>query len=218
MRAPQPVKPISVSELRIPPKAAKELERSRKAYDTGDFPASNEHLEKALHIYPQFFEARYDLGVNDSLLGQYEKALADFQRAAEIDPSRPEAHNALALALSFLARYSEAEASARQALALDPASLECRFMLGRAILGQGRITQEAMALLQQSEAKFPSAHLIRAQVLLLQGKVDDVVTELEAYVKSPDTENRDQAQCWIALLNGVATGSCAANKTFPVFH
>lgn len=218
MRAPQPVKPISINALRIPPKAAKELERSRKAYDAGDFLVSNAHLEKALQIYPQFFEARFDLGVNYVWLGQYEKALTEYQGAAEIDPSRPEAHNGLALALSFLARYPEAEASARHALALDPALLECRFLLGRAILAQGRITQEAMTVLQQSEAKFPAAGLIRAQVLLLEGRVDDVVAELEAYLKSADTENRDQAQCWIALLNGVATGSCAANKTFPAFR
>jgi tetratricopeptide (TPR) repeat protein len=218
MRTPQPVKPISVSELRIPPKAAKELQRSRKAYDTGDYLASNDHLEKALRIYPQFFEAHYDLGVNYVCLGQYEQALAQYQAALEIDPSRADAHNGLALALSFLARYPEAETAARRALELDPAPLNYRFLLGRAIIAQGRITPEAMTLLQQSQAKFPAANLIRAQVLLTEGHIDAAAAELQAYLQSADPDNKEQAQCWLALLNGAATGSCAANKTFPAFR
>src|SRR5260221_4894217 len=54
---------VPVSQLRIPSKAIKEFERSQKAFQSGDVRASADHLQRALHIYPDFIQAHNTLGV-----------------------------------------------------------------------------------------------------------------------------------------------------------
>lgn len=218
MRVPQPVKPISVKELLIPAKAVKELQRSEKAFYGGDLRASREHLEKAVHIYPDFFEAHYNLGTNYVRLHEYEKAFTEYQTAMAINSNLPQAHHGLAVSLYFLGRYSEAEASARRALELNPESIDYRYMVGRAIIAQGLFTPETRQFLLDSQEKFPNASLLLAQIFVSQGKIDDAVTELQTYLRSPDPDNKEKAECWLALLNGVASGTCAAQKTFPDFR
>src|SRR5438270_2883822 len=43
-RPPGDVKPVSVGELLVPSKAAKEMQRSEKAFQAGDVRASTQHL------------------------------------------------------------------------------------------------------------------------------------------------------------------------------
>jgi tetratricopeptide (TPR) repeat protein len=213
-----PGKTVSMNELLVPPKALKELQRSVKAYNARDFRGSNEHLEKALRIYPDLWQAHFDLGGNYIRLGEYERSLPEFQKALELNDSFPQAHHGRSVALFFLHRYPESEASARRARELDPDSVEYRYMLARSIVAQGRFTAEAKELLQQSAARFPNANLVLAELFLNQGKIDEVVAELRTYLQSPDKVNRSEAECWLALLNGTATGECAAQKGFPQFH
>jgi tetratricopeptide (TPR) repeat protein len=216
--SPQPVKPVSVDELLLPPKALKEIQRSQKAFEAGDLRASNEHLEKALRIYPDLTEARYDLGGNYLRLHEYEKALPQLQQFVDRYPDRSQGHYGLAVTFFLLQRYREAEASARRALELEPDPVDYRYILGNALIAQGHDTDEAKQLLRQSEAKFPNASLLLAQVFWNERKIDDVVTELQAYLRAPDPVNKASAECWLAILNGAATGACAAGKTFPDFR
>ena len=212
------LKPVSVQQLRIPEKALKEIQRSQKAFEAGDLRASNDHLKKALRIYPDLTQAHFDLGGNYLRLHEYEQALPEFQQFVETYPDSAQGYYGLSVALFLMRRYSEAEASARRALELDPDALDYRYMVGNSMIGQGHITPEAKELLHQSESKYPNASLVLAQVLLHEGKIDDVVAELQAYLRSPDPVNKANAECWLALLNGTATGSCAAQKTFPDFR
>jgi len=57
-----PVNPVPVSQLRIPSKAVKEFERSLKSFQAGDVHTSAGHLEKAVQIYPDFFQAQQFAG------------------------------------------------------------------------------------------------------------------------------------------------------------
>lgn len=216
--APQPVKPVSVNELLIPPKALKELQRSQKAFSSGDLRSSNEHLEKALRIYPDCVQAHFDLGGNYLRLHDYAKGLSEYDKSVAIDPNFALGYHGRSAALFLMGRFTEAEAAARRTLEFDPASSDYRYMLAVAITAQGHITPEARTLLRQSEDKFPAASLLLAQVFLNEGKIDDVVAELQTYLKAPDSQNKAPAQCWLALLNGVASGTCAAQKTFPAFR
>jgi tetratricopeptide (TPR) repeat protein len=219
--APQPspsLRPVSVEQLLIPSKAIKELQRSQKAFESGDLRNSNAHLEKALRIYPDIPQAHFDLGGNYLRLHEYERALPEFQQYVEKYPDLSRAHYGLSVAYFLLHRYAEAEASARSALEISPDLIEYRYMVGSAMIAQGHCTAEAKELLLQSKEKFPNASLLLAQIFLNERKIDDVVTELRAYLRSPDQLNRSAAECWVALLNGTASGSCAAQKTLPDFR
>src|ERR1700741_4177223 len=74
------LKPVSVQQLRIPEKALKEIQRSPKAFEAGDLRTSNDHLKKALRIYPDLIQAHFDLGGNYLRLHEYEQALPEFQQ------------------------------------------------------------------------------------------------------------------------------------------
>jgi Tetratricopeptide repeat len=217
-RPAEPLAPVSVHDLLIPPKALKEIQRSQKAFDSGDIRASSDHLQKALRIYPDIPQAHFDLGGNYLRLHQYEKALPELQQFVDTYPDRPQGHYGISVALFLLHRYPEAEVSARKAMDLDPDPLEYRYMVGSAMIAQGRCTSETKELLRQSEPKFPNASLVLAQIFLNEGKIDDVVAELHAYLRSPDSANKASAECWAALLDGTASGACAAGKTFPEFR
>src|SRR2546423_12359287 len=60
-RQTQSTRHVSVSELLVPSKAAKEMQRSEKAFQAGDVHASKQHLQKAIEIYPDFVLAHHAL-------------------------------------------------------------------------------------------------------------------------------------------------------------
>ena len=211
---------VPVSQLRIPSKAVKEVERSQKAFEAGDIRASADHLEKAVQIYPDFLQARNILGTRYVRLGEYDKALAEYQAALAIDPHAAQTYHNLCVALFFLRSYSEAELAARHSLEFVPQHVASRYMLGRALIAQGHATPEAIEMLRQSEDKFPNASLILATVFSNQGHVDEAVTELRQYLKaSPDPDNKQKAQCWLQQLSHEPlVASCTGAAAPPSFQ
>lgn len=220
MRMPLPAKPVSVNELLIPPKAAKEMERSQKAFQSGDVRTSAEHLEKAVQIYPNFLLAHNLLGTRYVRLGEYEKALSEYQKAERLDPQLAQTHENLTVALLFLNRFPEAESAARRALELDPDLVSARYSLARALLGERHVTQEAIDQLRQSESQFPNASLILAQIHFRQNDTAGTITELHRYLQAPpDADNKRKAECWLAqLTHATAEPSCPASITIPSFQ
>src|ERR1700720_686161 len=148
--------PVPVSQLRIPSKAIKEFERSQKAFRSGDLRMSAGHLQNALQICPDFIQAHNALGLRFVQLGEYQKALAEHETALSLNPRDAETHQDLSFALLLLNRSKEAEDEARQALDLDSQSVAARYVLGRALIAERRVTPEAIELLRQSENAFPN--------------------------------------------------------------
>lgn len=209
---------VPVSQLRIPSKAVKEVERSQKAFQTGDLRASAEHLEKAVSIYPNFLQAHNVLGARYLKLGEYEKGLAEYQTALSIDPNLGEIYHNLAVALFFLGRYPEAESAARRALERNPNEPASRYVLGRILVMLGRKTPEMVEMLRQSERQFPNASLVLAQIYYNEGQTDQVIAELRAYLKAPEADNKPKAECWLAQLTHESTATCTTTRTPPDFH
>jgi tetratricopeptide (TPR) repeat protein len=211
---------VPVSQLRIPAKAVKEYERARKAFQHGDVDFSANHLQKALHIYPDFIQAHNVLGLCFIQLGDYQKALAEHEAALALDPHRVETHQDLSLALLSLNRFQEAEDEARQALQLDSNSVAARYTLGRAIIGQGHASAEAIEMLRRSEDAFSDASLVLAQIHFSAGRTDQVVADLRHYLRSPlDPDNKHTAECWVAQLSQQpAPAGCPAEVTRPSFR
>ena len=66
-------------------------------------------------------------------------------------------HSNKAAALVMLNRCPEAEKAARRALQLDPELISANYMLGIAMLMQGRITSETVAHLEVAAKMYPNA-------------------------------------------------------------
>jgi len=213
-RLAKPGDTVSTRDLLIPPKATKELQRSQTALHSGDIRSSAQHLEKALQIYPHYLEAHNNLGSRYIELHEYEKAAAEFQKAIDLDPRIMQPFNNLSVALFLLQRYLDAEAAARRALDLDPHNFAAQYMLGCVLATEKRNPSEAMELLRQTEAQFPDARLLLAQILIRQGAVNEAENELHEYLRVPGVEKKQKVECWLARLEQTsATTGCAQANT-----
>src|SRR5258707_6878850 len=212
--------PVPVSQLRIPSKALKEFERYQKAFHSGALSTSVGHLQKALQIFPDFIQAHIALGLRFIQLSEYRKALTEQETALALDPRSAQTHQHLSFTLLLLNRNQQAEAEARQALDLDSQSAAARYVLGRALVAQGRATADAIEMLRQSENVFPNASLVLAQIHFAAGQTDQVITELRHYLRAPiDRENKQKAECWVAQLSQQPSPSgCPAESVRPSFR
>ena len=201
-------------ELRIPPRAMKELQRSQSAFLSGDVRSSARHLERALQIYPHYLEAHNSLGSRYIELREYEKAAAEFQKAIDLDPRVMQPFNNLSVALFLLQHYPDAEIAARRALDLDPHNSAAQYMLGCILATEKRNPSEAMELLRENEVEFPDARLLLTQILIRQGAVNEAKNELREYLKVPGVEKKQKVECWLARLEQTsATTGCAQANT-----
>jgi len=211
---------VSVSRLRIPAKAIREYERAQKALQQNDVQASADHLQKALHIYPDFIQAHNALGVRFLQLGDFQKALTEYDLALSLDPGDALTHQNRSFALLLLNRNQEAEAEARQSLDLDSQLVTSRYVLGRAVIAQAHATPEAIEMLRSSESAFPDASLVLAQIHFAMGQTDETIVDLRHYLRAPlNADNKQKAECWVAQLSREATpAGCPAVATRPSFR
>jgi len=189
---------ISKEQLLVPSKAIKELQRSQRDYASGDVRASARHLENALKLYPNYLEARNNLGAQYIELHEYEKAIAELQMATRIDSSAVQPFNNLGVAFFHLHRYSEAETAARRALSLDPQNSISRYVLGCTLVMQNRNSAEALEMLRGTRSVFPDSRLMIAKILLRSGAVEEAKQELREYLAVPGIENQVIAERLLA--------------------
>lgn len=214
--APQPALPmgetVSVTELRVPSAAAKELRLSLKRFDSGDLRGSARHLEKAIQMDDHIPAAHHNLGACYLRLREYEKAVGEFQRALELDPHMMPPRTSLAGALFLLHRFSEAEEAAHEAYKLEPTNPTARYLLSRILAIEGHDTPEVLEMLRASRSQFPAAHLVLASLLLKQKSTDDALFELREYLKQPGVPEKSKVACMIErLTNSSRASACAMN-------
>jgi thioredoxin-like negative regulator of GroEL len=207
---------VPVSDLVVPPKAAKEFERSMKAFQSGDFQSAAGHLEKAIHIDPEFVQAHNNLGATYLNLREYDSAAIQFQKTIELAPKLQEPYHNLGMALMLLRRFPEAEVAVRHALDIAPQRLSARYTLGRILAMEGSTTPEAVEMLSQVATERPEARLPLAQVLLNRGAVDQAAAELRTYLKDPDPAKKQLVECWLAqITHEPGSQSCMLAKQKP---
>ncbi len=214
-RSPRLGETISLGELRIPPKAIKEIQRSQTALRSGDVRSSAAHLEKALQVYPQSLEVHNNLGSRYIELREYEKAAVEFQKAIDIDPRVMQPFNNLSVAFFLLQRYPDAETASRHALDLDPQSVTPRYMLGCILATEKRNPLEAMEMLRQTKREFPDSRLLLAEILLSRGAINEAENELRDYLAAPGAEKKQNVERWLARLTqtSATTNSVTQHST-----
>ena len=105
-----------------------------------------------------------DLGTLYAKTDRPQEAWAQYERALELEPNLALLHSSEAAALAMLGRWEEAEKAARHALQLDPKSIEAHYMLGIAMMKQGKITPETAAHLGIATKTHPRARGFLAEV------------------------------------------------------
>lgn len=200
--AARPGEPVSVSRLLrpIPKKARKEFDSSIRAAEEGQLQASTAHLEKAIHIFPEYFEAHNNLGARYLKSGELDKALNEFEMSIALSPAFVMAHVNLSVALLNKRLYPEAETAARRAVQLEPQSAPAHYVLGQALFAQRKNAPEAVENLRKSVETFPKSRLLIAQILERQNAFSDAAVELRSYLALANVEKKKEVQAWLADL------------------
>lgn len=193
---------VSIQDLerKISPKALKESERARKASQKGDTASAISHLEKAVQLDANFWQAHNNLGILYLGASQPDKALGQFQEAFKLEPDSATVNSNLAAVLIGLKRYPEAEKAARRSLRFDPSRDKAHYILGLSLEEQNRNADEALHNLTMVEPEFPAAHVAVAQILLRRGEKTQAANELKEYLYSGHAVHRRTIEAWIARL------------------
>jgi tetratricopeptide (TPR) repeat protein len=144
--------------------AVQAFSRGVRAWDKGQYNEALHLFSEAVRLDPGYTQARVNLGAVYAKTGLPEQALNQYEQALMLEPNVPVLHSNKAAALVMLSRWEEAEQSARRALQLDPESIDGHYMLGIALMKQGKITPETAAHLAIAAKKHPRARAYLAEV------------------------------------------------------
>jgi tetratricopeptide (TPR) repeat protein len=189
---------VGYIDASVPIEARKEFEKAQMSFfDERNFDQAVRHLEKALSLYPRFFEAELSLGTLYMDIGKWEQAESSLRHAVEINGKVPNAYFALGEVYFRQARFPEAEKILRDGLLLDNRSWKAHFTLARVYWKQEDLprTGRQLALTLQLNPNAADAHLLAAKVLMRARKFDDALSEFQEYLRlEPKGTYADQAR------------------------
>ena len=200
---------VSVRELQrpVPQKAFRAFVDAQRETQSGRAVEAVRKLELAVRLYPEFADARSNLGVEYIRLRRYRDALEQFEKAVASGAPSAMLYGNLCYAYWALGRFEEAEQSARRAVSTDDRYGRAHYLLGSLLernvrSGDLRKAPEAAHHLRQGATDVPHAHIEIAQIYLTEGDPLGAAEELRLYLKSGDASARADAQRWLAELSG----------------
>ena len=176
---------LSVRIVQIPPKARKEFESGKIRMEAQDVPASMQHFQKAIELYPKYAEAYQLLGVMHLQTGKLKDAEEELQKATEIEPNLSTAYFALGICRNEMAKYPDAEAALARGLELDPKSPDGHYHIAEAYWNLGRwqeSEQHASKALTLKPDMAP-AHVLLGNSLLRKKDAPGALKEFKEYLR-----------------------------------
>lgn len=196
---PPPSSSKVVLDASVPPEARKEFEKAEAILATEKKGKTEEgilHLQKALTLYPNFFEAQLKLGAAYMDLQQFEKAEQALKETLEIEPKIANAFFALGEIYLRQKKDEEAEKVLLRGLQIEDRSYEGHLTLAHVYVDMAsKIKDEAPARpylekaysqVNQSLKLNPNlaqAHLVKGNLLLRVRRASDAQHEYEEYLR-----------------------------------
>jgi len=179
---------VSLNRLRHapPPKAERRMARAIEAFQAGEEAEGVKQLEKAIEIHPEYIEAHNNLGVHYQRAGRYEEAAEQFAAALALDPSLVQGYSNMSLALAALGRFDEARDHARRGFELAPRSPSANYALAALLARDEARRDDAVKMFRVAAPTYPKAHLLAADLLLVQGKTEEARRELQGFLNESD--------------------------------
>jgi tetratricopeptide (TPR) repeat protein len=179
---------IKLLDANVPLVAQKEFEKAQLAFlsDRKDrIDEAVQHLEKAIAIYPRFYEALNALGAIYISQRNWPKAEESLLLARDVHPNSAETAFLLGELNIAQTHDGEAEKFLREGLKIDNRSWKGHFMLGRLYWRQGDLVKagKQIALTLQLNPNLAEAHLLGANILLRAGKHEDALSEFNEYLR-----------------------------------
>jgi len=192
-----------VIDARVPPNAREEFVRGREALAKKSGQDAVGHFQKAILIYPEFFDAQLLLATAFMDLREWPKAEAALLRALEIKSDDPTALLALGEVYWREKRNDEAEKSLLEGLKLDEKNWHGHFTLGRLYWDKSDVMKAGPAIGRTLQLKpdFAEAHLLAGNILLRLNQPQRAQSEYQEYLRlAPKGEYATEARDLIQKL------------------
>jgi tetratricopeptide (TPR) repeat protein len=193
-----PANTVSAVALQIPGKARAEYEKGCGDLRDGKFESAENHLRKAIQIYPKYADALVLLGQLLAAHNRVDDAVGLCSQASSVDPEFVPAYLCLADTSGQLRHWNQTEEFADHALKLNPVqNLYGHFYLAVAQFHLSQFSGAEKNALQtiddDHQHRLPQAHLLLAQIYGNRNDLKNVASQLRAYLqvapKSPDAPN-----------------------------
>lgn len=200
---------ISVSDLRIPGRAAKEFSKADREMQQQDWNSAIASLERAIRIYPQYAAAFNSLGVIYARSGDRAKEEDVLRRAISVDSHYVPAYVNLARMHMATHNYGDAETELTQAIALDAENGVVLVLLTYSEY-MNHHWDEAVNNCRRvhalSTVPHASAHWAAAFALEQKNQIAKAGEELRAFVKEqPTGDDADAARRELANIENFLT-------------
>jgi tetratricopeptide (TPR) repeat protein len=201
---------IDVIDARAPAGAREELVRGRVALGKKSYEQAVGHLQKAIAVYPEFYEAHLLLGTALMDAREWKKAEVAFQRAVELKAGSAPAVLSLGEVYWRQKRYDEAEKTLLDGLKLDDKSWHGYFTLARLYWDLDNIPKSGPAIGRALQLKpdFAEAHLLAGNILLRINQQERALAAYQEYLRlEPKGEFATQARELVQKLSKVITAN-----------
>lgn len=192
---------ISASELNVPPKAKKELDKGMDSYAKGDNKKAEDELHKAIEIYPKYARAWNNLGVMLMKDGDKQGAQDAFLKSIEVDDKFPPGYQNMARIYLKAKDYPKAGDYIAKAVACDPNDVDTLSLRANHELLTGQYDKalaDAQRVHGMPHPRLPDIHLVAAEALLQKNQGAEAIKQYELYLKE-DPDSRYAAQVKTAM-------------------
>jgi Flp pilus assembly protein TadD len=182
-------RPAGVSSTRmlaIPPPASKEFQKGLELLNQKkNLRLGVEHFQKAIAIYPGYFEAYFLMGMTYLQLNSPGEAQEALRQAIKLNPRFLEPYYPLAVLLQSQKRHEEAERLLLDAMTLDKQDWRWPFEVARSRGNRGQWDKalEYAKLAQSCPKAPPKVHLLLADIYSNTGNTRLAIAELEQFSK-----------------------------------
>jgi len=189
---------VSAAALQIPGKARGEYEKGCGDLRDGKFESAENHLRKAVLLFPKYADALVLLGQLLEAHNRVDHALGACSQASSVDPDFVPAYLCLADTSGQLRHWNQTLEFADHALRLDPVqNIYGHFYLAVAQFHLSELSGAEKNALQTIDDdrlhRLPQAHLLLAQIYGSRHDLKSVATQLRAYLSAapnaPDAPN-----------------------------
>ena len=187
----------SVDSLEVPPKAQKEYGAACSALKSHRLGASEQHLRKAIQIYPKYVAGWVMLGQILEAQQQPDQARRACSQASEADPNYLPSYLCLAEIAGREERWDEVLRHTTRALELDPLhDADAYFFSAIAYFNLNQLPEAEKRALKAEEIdrnhSEPMVQFLLAQIYEAKHNPTDAASHLREYLElAPDSEGSD---------------------------
>jgi hypothetical protein len=180
---------VSASDLGVPGRARKELDRANELIGKRDFPQAMERLNKAIAIDPSYAMAYNNLGVVYARMGDRARELEALEKAISLNDHFALAYVNLGRLQIATAHFPSAETALNKASACDPQNPAALALLAYAQLMDHHF-DEAIATSQAAHALGKAhsfVHRVAASAYEQKENAANAIAELEMFLQESPT-------------------------------